>query len=214
MFLPRPCVLVWNLEFVCFKRFCWTNAFCQTSLTHLCSQAITLRHFFKKKSERIRNIGKSSNVGKTISSTTQLGMVYRNYLWWWLGDGANGIVFPTQLGFFSPRHASLAKPPGLPGVDPWPVPVVLQDDDLATGIGRKCEDLLFSWRMGSYKVMERDRDVGKKHVVCIYPPENMTYISQNDFNCLTWEIPNDHICLVCEQCDPKGLGTEVKNLCI
>ena len=52
----------------------------------------------------------------------------------------------------SPRHASLAKPPGLPGVDPWPVPVVLQDDGLATGIGQKCEDLLFSWRMGSHKV--------------------------------------------------------------
>jgi hypothetical protein len=76
-------------------------------------------------------------------------------------------LFSPHNWDFSPRHASLAKPPGLPGVDPWPVPVVLQDDGLATGIGRKCEDLLFSWRMGSHKVMERDRDVGKKHLVCI-----------------------------------------------
>ena len=33
---------------------------------------------------------------------------------------------------------------GLPDVDPRPVPVVLQDDGLAPGMGRKCEDLLFS----------------------------------------------------------------------
>jgi hypothetical protein len=36
--------------------------------------------------------------------------------------------------------------------------------------------------------MERDRDVGKKHLVCICfykkTPENMTNMS-NDFNCLT-----------------------------